>query len=140
MKMQLSTTVIKMNTLQIIIKRALDHSVGFLSRHLLRAVPFPTDGMPIEPLAQIMSNKQVPLPNNSQPKPENTTNETDRLRSFEAGLNAIDADSYTPFMMHIEGYKNCEIADYLGLTENQVTLTINKVRTFLQTHDYSIDN
>lgn len=138
--MPLSTTAIKMNTLQITIKRAFDYSVGFLSRHLLKAVPFPTDGMPIEPLGQFMSNNNTPLSNNSKQKPERTTNDTNRLRSFEAGLNAIDADSYTPFMMHIEGYKNCEIADYLGLTENQVTLTINKVRTFLQTHEYSIDN
>ncbi len=139
--MPLSTTAVKMNTVQITIKRAFDYSFSFLSRQLLKVVPFPTDGMPIEPFGQFMSNNNnIPLPQNSEPKPEKTTNDTNRLRSFEAGLNAIDADSYTPFMMHIEGYKNCEIADYLGLTENQVTLIINKVRTFLQTHDYSIDN
>ncbi|PVH25336.1 hypothetical protein DC487_10480 [Sphingobacterium corticibacter] len=129
-----------MNTLQTTIKRAFDSSFVFFSRYLLKAVPFPTDGMPIEPLGQFMSHKQIPLPNHSEPEPQRPTSDSDRLLSFEAGLNAIDADLYTPFMMHIEGYKNCEIAEYLGLTENQVTLTINKVRTFLQTHDYSIDN
>lgn len=138
--MQLSTPVIKMNTLQITIKKAFDYSFGFLSRHLLKTVPFPTDGMPINHPGQIISSNKNPLPNNQAPKSQKPTTDSNRLHSFEAGLNAIDADSYTPFMMHIEGYKNCEIADYLGLTENQVILTINKVRTFLQTHDYSIDN
>ncbi|MCL7986961.1 hypothetical protein M8998_03290 [Sphingobacterium sp. lm-10] len=144
MKMQSPTPVLKMNMLPLTIKKAFGQGLNFLTRNLLKVVPFQLDGTEMRPLADVISKKAKTLSNlpksGNSGKDNKQSNNSKDLLSFEAGLNAIDSYLYTPFMMHMEGYRNCEIADYLSLSENQVAMIINKVRDLLQTHNSSVIN
>lgn len=130
MKMQLSTPAPKMNALQVTIKKAFGQSVHFLTRNIRKAIASQPNEITDMPFVNVtVSESPVNFPN---PDNHKTPNPQLELLSFEEELNGIEADLYTPFVMHTEGYRNCEIADYLNISESQVAMTISKVRDFLK--------
>ncbi len=138
MKMQLLSPVLNTNMLLITIKKAFEQGIVLLSRHIYRSIPFQADGVLFKPSKSFLAHPHTPAPND--PKPSQDKDRSSNLLSFEDGLNAIESELYTPFAMHMEGYRNCEIADYLGLTEEQVLFTINKVRATLELHHAAAKN
>ncbi len=137
MNMQPLQSIIR-NPFQQMLKKALHYPSDLVARMVLKSMPIAVQPLGLDPFVdnRAGTTSGSSSENNNQRQIVNQSSTC----SFESALNKVDPELYQPFVMHIEGYKNIEIAEYLGLTESEVAFTVIKVKDLLRdTADLPLD-
>ena len=119
------------NNVQNVFRKAIESGIDILHKRFYKMAGTPIGTLNSDFGIQLPLEKgihaEIPSPK-PQPEKHNSIEQLD----FQQVLDQFDEKTYATFMMHLEGYRNSDIATYLEQSENEVILQISAARNALK--------